>query len=89
MQRASEAGSTQRCHPWSISPLVLGLILVVVAAYVLGLVLFSVATIRARVLPRAAAARLLAAVVIKMATGGVFGPLALLGIAVAGLGLSA
>lgn len=81
-------GATNTSHD-DPPPLVLGVILVVIATYVLGLVLFSVATIRARVLPRAAAAGLLAAVVIKMATGGVFGPLALLGIAVAGLGLSA
>jgi hypothetical protein len=70
-------------------PAVLAVILVVFAAYVAGLLLFSVATFRARVLPRAAAGLLFAAVVVQMAIGEVFGPLALLGAAVAALGLSA
>ena len=67
---------------------VLVVILVAFAAYVLGVLLFSVATFRARscrALPRGA----VAAVAIKLAFGDLFGPLAFLGIAVAGLGLSA
>ena len=68
---------------------VLVVILVAYAAYVLGVLLFSVATFRTQVLPRPAAVVLIAAVAIKLAFGDLFGPLAFLGIAVAGLGLSA
>ena len=66
------------------------MILAVFAAYALGLILFSVATIRAGVLPRSAGVVLLAAVLLKMfASGVVPGTLALLGLAVAWVGVAA
>ena len=69
---------------------VLVVILALFAAYVLGLILFSVATIRAGVLPRSAGVVLLAAVLLKMfASGVVPGTLALLGLAVAWVGVAA
>ena len=69
---------------------VLVVILAVFAAYALGLILFSVATIRAGVLPRSAGVVLLAAVLLKMfASGAVPGTLALLGLAVAWVGVAA
>lgn len=69
---------------------VLVLILAVFAAYVIGTILLSVATIRAGVLPRSAGVVLLAAVLLKMFVGdAVLGTLALLGLAVAWVGVAA
>ena len=69
---------------------VLVLILAVFAAYVIGMILFSVAIIRAGVLPRSAGVVLLAAVLLKMfASDAVPGTLALLGLAVAWVGVAA
>ncbi len=65
-------------------------ILGVFAAYVVGMVLFSVAVFRARVLPRSAGVVLLLAILLKMfASEVVPGTLALLGLAVAWVGLAA
>jgi hypothetical protein len=64
-------------------------ILGVFGLYVLGMILFSVATIRARVLPRSAGLVLLVAVLLKMfASGAVLGTLALLGLAVTWVGVA-
>lgn len=69
---------------------VLVAILTVIGLYVVGLVLFSVATMRAGVLPRSAGALLLIAVLLKMfASDVVPGTLALLGLAVAWAGVAA
>ena len=69
---------------------VLVLILGVFAAYVIGLILFSVAIIRAGVLPRSAGVVLLAAVLLKMfASDASPGTLALLGLAVTWVGVAA
>jgi hypothetical protein len=68
---------------------VLVAILTVFACYVIGIVLFAVATLRAGLLPRAAAVLLLVAVPVKMFFGDGFGPLALLGLAFAVLGITA
>lgn len=65
-------------------------ILAVVVLYVAGLILFSVATIRAGVLPRSAGLVLLLAILLKIfASDLVPGTLAFLGIAVAWLGVAA
>lgn len=70
--------------------LVLVAILTVMAIYVVGLVLFSVATMRAGVLPRSAGAVLLIAVLLKLFVGeAIPGTLALLGLAVAWVGVAA
>lgn len=67
---------------------VLVLMLAVIACYVAGLLLFGVATFRARVLPRSAGGLLVAAVLLKMfAPDTVPGTLALLGAAVAWMGV--
>lgn len=69
---------------------VLALILAVFGCYVAGLLLFSVATIWAGVLPRAAGLFLLMSVLLKMFASAVLpGTLALMGAAFATLGLSA
>jgi hypothetical protein len=62
----------------------------VIGCYVAGLLLFSLATIRAGVLPRAAGIFLLVSVLLKIFASRVLpGTLALLGAAFATLGLSA
>lgn len=64
--------------------------LAVIGCYVAGLVLFSVATIRAGVLPRAAGIFLLVSVLLKIFASGILpGTLALMGAAFAVLGLTA
>jgi hypothetical protein len=70
-------------------PLLL-LIVAVFGCYVAGLLLFSIATIQARVLPRAAGAFLLVAVLLKLFASSVLpGTLALMGLAFATLGVTA
>jgi hypothetical protein len=65
-------------------------ILAVFAAYVIGMLLFSVAIVRAGVLPRSAGLVLLVAILLKMfASEAVPGTLALLGLAVAWVGVAA
>lgn len=72
------------------APLILIAILTVFAVYVVGMILFSVATMRAGVLPRSAGVVLLVAVLLKMfASEVVPGTLALLGLAVAWVGVAA
>ncbi len=62
----------------------------VLGCYVAGLLLFSIATIRARVLPRPAGIALLVAVLLKLFASGVLpGTLALMGAAFAALGVTA
>jgi len=69
---------------------VLVLIFAVFGCYIAGLLLFSWATIRAGVLPRAAGVFLLASVLLKLFASGVLpGTLALMGAALATMGLSA
>jgi hypothetical protein len=69
---------------------VLVVMLTVMALYIVGVILFSVATMRAGVLPRSAGAALLVAVLLKMfASDAVPGTLALLGLAVTWLGVAA
>jgi hypothetical protein len=69
---------------------VLVLIFAVFGCYVAGLLLFSLATIWAGVLPRAAGVFLLASVLLKMFASGVLpGTLALMGAALATMGLGA
>lgn len=68
---------------------ILVVILIVFALYVVGMLLFAVATIRARVLPRLAGVALLVAIFLKMFASDLFpGTLALLGVAIAGLGMT-
>jgi len=62
----------------------------VIGCYVAGLLLFSVATIRARVLPRAAGIFLLVSVLLKIFASGMLpGTLALMGVAFAVMGVTA
>jgi hypothetical protein len=62
----------------------------VIGCYVAGLVLFSIATIRAGVLPRAAGIFMLVSVLLKIFGSGVVpGTLALMGVAFAVMGLTA
>jgi hypothetical protein len=71
-------------------PPVLALMFVVIGCYVGGLVLFSLATIRGGVLPRAAGAFLLLSVLLKIFASGVLpGTLALMGVAFATMGVVA
>lgn len=65
------------------------LIFAVFGCYVAGLILFPLATIHARVLPRPAGAFLLVAVLLKIFASGVLpGTLALMGVALATLGVT-
>jgi hypothetical protein len=89
---AIETGTLVGRTPTSDDPAapILAAILAVFAVYVAGMILLSVATIRAGVLPRSAGAVLLLAVLLKMfASGAIPGTLALLGLAVAWVGLAA
>jgi|GEM_PF-5989845 hypothetical protein len=89
---AIETGTLVGRTPTSDDPAapILAAILAVIAVYVAGMILLSVATIRAGVLPRSAGAVLLLAVLLKMfASGAIPGTLALLGLAVAWVGLAA
>ncbi len=71
------------------APPILAAILLVVGLYVAGLILFSVATIRAGVLPRSAGLVLLVAILLKLfASGAMPGTLALLGLAVTWVGVA-
>jgi hypothetical protein len=72
------------------APPVLAAILTVYALYVVGGLLFNVATFRARVLPRLAVVAVLVAMLLKMFASGVIpATLALGGVAFAGLGVTA
>lgn len=69
---------------------VLVVMFAVIGCYVAGLVLFSLATVQAGVLPRAAGVFLLASVLLKIFASGVLpGTLALVGVAFASLGVTA
>ncbi|MEO5833665.1 MAG: hypothetical protein ABIR83_09885 [Nakamurella sp.] len=70
--------------------LILVIFFAVIGCYVVGLLLFSIATIRAGVLPRWAGIVLLVAVLLKLFASGVLpGTLALMGAAFAALGVTA
>jgi hypothetical protein len=89
----NETWGVVRAHgaPQADPPLpVLVVMFVVIGCYVAGLVLFSIAAIRAGVLPRAAGAFLLVSVLLKIFASGVLpGTLALMGVAFAAMGLTA
>jgi hypothetical protein len=72
------------------APAVLAVILTVYALYVIGGLLFNVATLRARVLPRLAVAAVLGAMCLKVFASGVIpATLAIMGLAFMGLGVTA
>ncbi|WP_270887913.1 hypothetical protein [Pedococcus sp. 5OH_020] len=89
----NETWNFARSHgaPQADPPLpVMVVLFVVIGCYVAGLMLFSIATIRAGVLPRAAGIFLLVSVLLKIFASGVLpGTLALMGVAFAAMGLTA